>query len=210
MIGRLRAKLRAAAVERVRLWALGSHVKVGARHLVDLDHPTYANLRVIETAPGEGWPIKVGRYCSINESAYVFLGGNHALNHVSSFHFHRIMGLGEPLEQPISKGPVVIGNDVWIGWEAVILSGVTVGDGAVIAARAVVSHDVQPYEIVGGNPARHIRWRFEQPVREALLRIKWWNWPVDEVVDHLHELQSDDLTGFVARHDPARRPSAAP
>jgi hypothetical protein len=82
------------------------------------------------------------------------------------------------------------------------MSGVMLGDGSVIAARSVVTRDVLPYEIVGGNPARHIRWRFEEPIREALKRIRWWEWPLEEVLEHLDELQSSDLTGFIARHDP--------
>lgn len=190
---------------RVTNWVLGTHVKIGApRDLVEAEWPSYVNFRVIETAPGDGYPVKVGKYCSINEHAYAFLGGNHAPHHVSTFHFHRLMGLPGDLEEPLNNGPIVVGNDVWIGWEAVIMSGVTVGDGAVVAARAVVTRDVAPYEIVGGVPASHLRWRFDEKVREALLRIRWWDWPTEKVIEHVAELQSDDLAGFVARHDPAR------
>jgi acetyltransferase-like isoleucine patch superfamily enzyme len=190
---------------RVTNWVLGTHIKTGApRDLVKAEWPSYVNFRVIETAPGDGYPVTVGKYCSINEHAYAFLGGNHAPHHVSTFHFHRLMGLPGDLEQPLSNGPIVVGNDVWIGWEAVVMSGVTVGDGAVVAARAVVTRDVAPYEIVGGVPASHVRWRFNQEVREALLRIRWWEWPTEKVIEHVAELQSDDLGGFIARHDPAR------
>jgi acetyltransferase-like isoleucine patch superfamily enzyme len=157
---------------------------------------------VVETAAGEGYPVQVGKYCSINDHAYVFLGGNHAPHHVSTFHFHRVMGLPGELEAPLSDGPVVIGNDVWVAWEAVIMSGVTIGDGAVVAARAVVTKDVQPYEVVGGVPARHLRWRFDEATREALLRIRWWDWPVEKVIEQVDELQSDDVGAFIARHDP--------
>jgi hypothetical protein len=112
------------------------------------------------------------------------------------------MGLPGELEAPLSDGPIVIGSDVWVCFEAVIMSGVTIGHGAIVSARAVVTRDVQPYEIVGGVPARHIGWRFDEPTREALLRISWWNWPAEKVADHVDELESPDLAGFIARHDP--------
>lgn len=189
---------------KVRYSVLGSHVQMQlSERLVRYSPPSYVALRVVETVPGEGEPIQVGRYCSLNDHAYAFLGGNHAVEHVSTFHFHRVMALDGPLEQPLSNGPIRIGNDVWIGWEAVVMSGVTVGDGAIVAARAVVTKDVEPYEIVGGVPAAHIGWRFDEDTRAALMRIRWWDWPVDVVLSRLAELQSDDVAGFVSRYDPA-------
>jgi hypothetical protein len=77
---------------------------------------------------------------------------------------------------------------------------VTIGHGAAVAARAVVTKDVAPYEIVGGMPARHIGWRFDQPLREALLKIAWWEWPVEDVLAHQAQLQNPDVAGFAARH----------
>ena len=189
---------------RVRDSVLGPTVRIQSPDLVRYRPPSYVNLRVIETSPGEGFPVEVGRYCSLNEHSWAFLGGNHDASHVSTFHFHRVMGLDGPLEQPLSNGPIRIGNDVWVGWDAVILSGVTIGDGAVVGARAVVSSDVRPYEVVGGVPARHIRWRFDEETRAALLRIRWWDWPVEDVVARLAELQSPDVSAFVDRYDPAR------
>jgi acetyltransferase-like isoleucine patch superfamily enzyme len=188
----------------MRLTVLGPQIHQPAPNgVVQANQPTYFMMRVIQTTEDDGYPVQVGRYCSLNERAYVFLGGNHAVDHVSTFHFHRVMGVAGELEPPLSNGPIVIGNDVWIGWEAVIMSGVTIGDGAVVAARAVVTSDVEPFEVVGGLPARHMRWRFDQPTREALLRIRWWDWPIEKVLAHVDELQSPDLAGFIARHDPA-------
>jgi hypothetical protein len=89
------------------------------------------------------------------------------------------------------------------------MSGVTIGHGAIVAPRAVVLHDVQPYEIVGGNPAKHIKWRFDEPTREALLRIAWWDWPEEKVARHRHEIDSPDVQGFIERHDPLRQASAS-
>ena len=80
-----------------------------------------------------------------------------------------------------NKGDIIIGNDVWIGYEAVIMAGVHIGDGAVIAARAVVTKDVPPYTIVGGTPARKIRMRFEEETIARLQQIQWWNWPVEKI-----------------------------
>lgn len=188
----------------VRYSVLGPHIQLQApSRLVHYEQPSYVNLRVVETALGEGEPVQVGRYCSLNDHAYAFLGGNHAIQDVSTFHFHRVMGLDGPLEQPRTNGPIRIGNDVWVGWEAVLMSGVTIGDGAVVGARAVVTRDVEPYEIVGGVPAAHVGWRFDGPTRAALMRIRWWDWPVETVVSRRAELQSQDVAGFVARYDPA-------
>ena len=188
---------------RTRLSVLGPHIQMHAPgRLVRYSHPSYVNLRVVETAEGEGTPIEVGRYCSLNDHAYAFLGGNHDIHHVSTFHFHRVMGLDGPLEEPQNNGPIRIGNDVWIGWEAVVMSGVTIGDGAIVAARAVVTKDVQPYEIVGGVPAGHIAWRFDEATRAALMRIKWWEWPIEDILSRLPEIQSDDVAEFVTRYDP--------
>ena len=89
-----------------------------------------------------------------------------------------------------NKGDIVIGNDVWIGYEAVILAGVTIGDGAVIGARAVVTKDIPPYTIVGGVPAKPIRKRFTQETIDLLLKIKWWNWPEERIRQHIAEIQS--------------------
>ena len=89
-----------------------------------------------------------------------------------------------------NKGDIVIGNDVWIGYEAVILAGVTIGDGAVIGARAVVTKDIPPYTIVVGVPAKPIRKRFSQETIDLLLKIKWWNWPEERIRQHIAEIQS--------------------
>jgi virginiamycin A acetyltransferase len=98
----------------------------------------------------------------------------------------------------------VIGSDVYLGFEALVLSGVTIGDGAIIGARAVVTRDVAPFEVVGGNPAQHIKWRFDEPTRDALLRIRWWDWPHEKVLAHMDEINSPDVAGFIAKHDVPR------
>lgn len=98
---------------------------------------------------------------------------------------------------------VIVGNDVWIGHAAILLSGVSVGDGAVIAAGAVVSRDVAPYTIVGGVPARPIRKRFEDHVAESLARIAWWDWPDELIFERLADFRSEAIEEFCRRYDPA-------
>ena len=91
------------------------------------------------------------------------------------------------------KGDTVIGNDVWIGYDALLMPGVKVGDGAVIAARAVVTGDVPPYAVVGGNPAKAVKRRFPDEVVVELLAIRWWDWPVDKITRNLHAIVGADL-----------------
>jgi acetyltransferase-like isoleucine patch superfamily enzyme len=100
---------------------------------------------------------------------------------------------------PTTKGNVVIGNDVWIGFGAIILSGVTIGDGAAIGACSVVTRDVPPYAIAAGNPAQIIRYRFPEEIVATLLRIKWWDWPEDKVKENLHLICSDSMGVFIKK-----------
>ena len=93
-----------------------------------------------------------------------------------------------------NKGDIVIGNDVWIGYEAVILASVTIGDGAIIGARAVVTKDVPPYTVVGGVPARQIKRRFPEQIINELLKLKWWAWDEDRIVLNISAIQSGDLS----------------
>ena len=95
-----------------------------------------------------------------------------------------------------NRGDIIIGNDVWIGYEAVILSGVTIGDGAIVAARAVVTRDVPPYAIVGGVPAKPIRQRFSNPDIAQLLELRWWDWPKEKIARTIDAIQSGDLEGL--------------
>jgi acetyltransferase-like isoleucine patch superfamily enzyme len=130
----------------------------------------------------EGATLGIGAYTSIAEQVEIFLGGHHRTEWVTTYPFPAMIEEAAGVSgYAFSRGDVVIGNDVWLCTGAVILSGVTVGDGAVVAAGAVVSRDVAPYSVVAGNPARHIRWRFSESVREELLDARWWQWPEDEV-----------------------------
>ena len=129
----------------------------------------------------------IGKFCSIACGAkFLFNSANHALRSLSNYTFPLFFeewGLNKKNVASAwdNKGDIIIGNDVWIGYEAVIMAGVHIGDGAVIAARAVVTKDVPAYTIVGGTPARKIRMRFEEETIAKLQQIQWWNWPVEKI-----------------------------
>ena len=130
----------------------------------------------------EGTTLSIGAYCSIAANVQIFLGGNHRSDWVSTYPFPamvkeaaHVVGYG------VSRGDVLIGSDVWLGTSCMILSGVSIGHGAIVAAGAVVSKPVEPYSIVAGNPATHIKWRFDEETRKALLASEWWNWPESEI-----------------------------
>ena len=139
----------------------------------------------------------IGDYCSIAAEVGIFLGGEHHPEWVSTYPFGALWREHDHPGQPKTRGNVVIGNDVWIGRGATIMSGVTIGDGAVIAARALVVKDVPPYAIVGGNPAKLIRYRFDEATIEKLLAIRWWDWPEARVRKASPLLQAPDLAGFI-------------
>ena len=152
--------------------------------------------------PFIGDKLIIGKFCAIARGAtFIMNGANHKLDGVSTYPFY-IFGNGwekvapQPEELPY-KGDTVIGNDVWIGYEAVIMPGVTVGDGAIIAAQSVVVADVAAYTVVGGNPAKKIRQRFEDNVIAALLDIAWWNWDVDKITRHLTQITSADIQALL-------------
>jgi len=128
-----------------------------------------------------GGRVDIGSFTSIGPDVEIFTGGDHRIELVTSSPLRLVMGLpGEP-ETPAARGDVHIGSDVWIGAGALVLAGVTIGDGAVVGARAVVSRDVRPYEIVTGNPATPVRRRFPDDQIDALLRLRWWDWPDDVI-----------------------------
>ena len=129
----------------------------------------------------------IGKFCSIAcGTKFLFNCANHSLKSLSTYTFPLFYEEWELEKSNITtawdnKGDIVIGNDVWIGYEAVIMAGVHIGDGAIIAARAVVTKDVPPYTIVGGTPAKEIRKRFDAEVIQQLLMLKWWDWSADNI-----------------------------
>jgi acetyltransferase-like isoleucine patch superfamily enzyme len=156
----------------------------------------------------EGTRLIIGKYTAIASEVTILLGGNHRTEWVSMYPFPaladkwpRANGIAG---HPWSKGNVVIGNDVWIGTGATILSGVTIGDGAVVAARSVVVKDVPPYTIVGGSPAKPLKKRFDDNQIKKLLKLQWWNWPDEKVGRHVGMLCSSNINAILKldkKHD---------
>lgn len=150
---------------------------------------------------GEDANLVVGKYCSIAEGVEIYLGGNHRTDWVTTFPFSKFPkawpAARELTGHPASRGDVLIGNDVWLGAGCMILSGVRIGDGAVVGARAVVSRDVPPYSIVTGNPATATRRRFDEATINRLLSVAWWDWPHERVERHVHLLMSGKIEEFL-------------
>jgi len=142
----------------------------------------------------------IGKYCSIGSGAVFMMAGNqgHRSDWVSSYPFYYQANIFKYSVDAYEKtGDTVIGDDVWIGSEAMIMAGVTIGSGAIIAARALVVKDVPPYAVVGGNPASIIKYRFTETERESLLKLKWWNWSEEKVKEAMPYICSSDIQSLI-------------
>lgn len=141
----------------------------------------------------------IGKFCSIACGAkFIFNCANHSLKSLSTYTFPLFFEEWDlPKSDVVSawdnKGDIVIGNDVWIGYDAIIMAGVTIGDGAIIGTRAVVTKDVEPYSIVGGVPAKEIRKRFSTDIIARLQELQWWNWDADIIRNSIKAIQDGDL-----------------
>jgi acetyltransferase-like isoleucine patch superfamily enzyme len=150
--------------------------------------------------PEFGCRLTIGRYCSIADKVEILLGGNHRTDWASTYPFGAFRELWPDASDGYhaSRGDVVIGSDVWLGSGAMILSGVSVGHGAVIAAQAIVARDVPPYAIVGGNPGRVIRYRFDDQRIAALVETAWWDLPEADIARLVPLLQSERIDDLIA------------
>lgn len=141
----------------------------------------------------------IGKFCSVACGAkFLFNSANHTLDSLSTYPFPIFfeewnLDVKDITKAWDNKGDIVIGNDVWIGYEAVIMAGVTIGDGAVIGARAVVTKNVPPYTIVGGIPAKPIKKRFSQENINTLLKLKWWDWSKEKISQQISDIQSGNI-----------------
>lgn len=169
-------------------WVIGSH--------------TYGNPKVLEPDLAR---LRIGAFCSIGPNVTIVLG-NHRTNLVTTYPFKAIAGIvgGGLWEQALAAGPdhdtrgdVVIGDEVWLGANSTVLSGVNIGTGAVIGAGAVVRSDVPPYAIVTGNPAKVVRLRFDESIVTRLLRTNWWAWPDERIAESLSLILSHDIEAFL-------------
>ena len=140
----------------------------------------------------------IGKFCAIARGiTFIMNGANHRMNSVTTYPFN-IMGHGwekctPTLEDLPFKGDTVVGNDVWIGQDVTVMPGVHIGDGAIIAAESVVTRDIPPYHVAGGNPCRVIRKRFDDALIDYLLALKWWDWDAEKIFCNLEALCSGDL-----------------
>ena len=147
---------------------------------------------------GEVSTVKIGAFCSISSGVKIFLGGEHRTDWVTTYPFTFLWDSVKHIKgHPKSKGDVIIGNDVWIGADVTIMSGITIGDGAVIGSKSLVTKDVSPYSIVGGNPAQFIKKRFNDDIIRRLLKICWWNWEISQIKELLPLMLADDVEAFL-------------
>lgn len=149
--------------------------------------------------PFVGDRLVIGRFCAIATGVrFIMNGANHSMSGLSTYPFS-IFGRGwEEDFDPAAwsetlRGDTVVGNDVWIGYEATVMPGVNIGDGAVLAAKSVVSRDVPPYAVVAGNPARIVRRRFDEDTVGRLLAIAWWNWPINRITRNLASIRGGSV-----------------
>ena len=166
------------------------------------DPKEFENNNVLYHYPINGDKLIIGKFCSIACGAkFLFNSANHKMASLSTYTFPLFFEEWGLKKENVAlawdqKGDIIIGNDVWIGYEAVILPGVTIGDGAVIGCRAVVTKDVPPYTIVGGVPAKPIRKRFDEETIKELQKIKWWDWPEEKITEKIQAIQAGDLVGL--------------
>ncbi|WP_298694854.1 CatB-related O-acetyltransferase [uncultured Sulfuricurvum sp.] len=147
----------------------------------------------------------IGKFVQIAHGVrFITASANHSMNGFSTYPFTNFMMTSKTTSEDIVamfkefsyKGDIIVGNDVWIGFEATIMPGVKIGDGAIIGAKSVVTKDIEPYTIVGGNPAKVIRKRFDDEVIEMLLTIKWWDWSIEKIEENIHIIAGKDIDVF--------------
>lgn len=145
----------------------------------------------------------IGKFCSIAcKAKFLMTSGNHALKSLSTYTFPIFyeewdLDISDIKDAWDNKGDIEIGNDVWVGYDALIMSGVKIGDGAIVGARSVVTKDVPPYAIVGGTPAKIIKKRFSDDTILKLLKIKWWDWPYEKIQLNIQHIQSGNIDKLV-------------
>jgi virginiamycin A acetyltransferase len=158
----------------------------------------FENKNVLYHYPFMGDKLIIGKFCAIAQDVkFIMNGANHKISGLSTYPFS-IFGNGwekvipKPGDLPY-KGDTVVGNDVWIGYDATIMPGIKIGDGTIIASKSVVVKNVPPYAIVGGNPSRIIRMRFDKTIVKKLLDIKWWNWDIEKISAYLPLIVGNDI-----------------
>jgi lipopolysaccharide transport system ATP-binding protein len=175
-------------------------------HLWKANRGTYFDRNVNIISWSDEYNIQVGKYCSIGRDCTFFLHANHRPDWITTS--SQLLGPVTPeiasmhmeMGHPSCKGNIIVGNDVWIGAKSTIMSGIKIGDGAIIAAGALVTKDVEPYSVVGGNPAKHLKYRFEEQQIKNLLDIAWWDWEESKIKEEAMILWSQDINHFIEKH----------
>jgi virginiamycin A acetyltransferase len=168
----------------------------------DLEDSENFERNVLYHFPFIGDRLIIGKFCALaTGTKFIMNGANHKMTGFSTYPF-QIFGNGWEKVMPRSgelpyKGDTLVGNDVWIGYDATIMPGVKIGDGAIIAAKSVVVGDVAPYTIVGGNPAKSIRQRFNDETIVALLTVAWWNWEIEKITRNLDRIVAADIEALI-------------
>lgn len=172
------------------------------RGIVTIGRHSYPDPPPVVYYVGDTARVSIGAFTSIAAGAELLAGGEHHTDWISTFPLRIRLNLAGKLDdgQPGSRGDIVIGNDVWLGRHCRVMSGVTVGSGAIVAAGAVVTNDVPPYAVVGGVPARVLRMRYTDEQIDALLRIGWWNWTDETIRERVEELSSPHIDEFIQKY----------
>ena len=167
----------------------------------DIGRGTYGSPKIFTW--DEGATLKIGSFCSIAAGVKIYLGGEHRMDWVTTYPFSVLWKSGRHIMgHPMTKGDVIIGNDVWIGTEAIIMSGVKIGDGAIVGARAIITKDIEPYSVYGGNPALLLKKRFDENIIQQLLFLEWWNLKNEEIEQILPLMLNTNIQTFI---DEAKR-----
>ena len=178
------------------------NIIIGDYTYYDDPNPTEFEKNVLYHYPFYGDKLIIGKFCAIAPGVkFIMNGANHKTNAISTYPFS-LFGNGwevvmPKLEELPFKGDTVIGNDVWIGYEAFILPGIHIGDGAIIAAKSIVTKDVPPYAVVGGNPAKIIKARFDESTISQLEILKWWNWEIAKITKYLSVITSGKVNDLL-------------
>ena len=169
--------------------------------LLEIGKHTYGKI-IVDAYEGSESKITIGKYCSISRDVRFINGGIHPIDWVSLYPFRIKWKMEGALADgmPASKGPIEVMNDVWIGTGSTILSGVTIGNGAIIMAGSIVTKDVPAFTIVGGIPAKPVKKRFSDQEIQALEEIKWWDWSEEKIKENVELLSATDLTKFIETH----------
>jgi acetyltransferase-like isoleucine patch superfamily enzyme len=170
---------------------------------VEIGRHTYGLTKESFFVPHENVPVRIGSFCSIGPDVLFICAAEHRVDTATTFPIQFANGKIRNANGTAGKGPITVGHDVWIGARCIVLSGVTIGNGAVLGAGSIVTRDIPPYAIAVGNPARTIRYRFAPDVIRRLQSLEWWNWSDDLIGERVELLTATDVDRFLSTVEPA-------